>query len=376
MQVVQSQLLQGESWAPALENFSATPWQVGLLFGEPQMVREALPELRKMFPSTEFMGCSTADEIYGLEVHSNSVALSLIHFAKTPVRMISLDIPAGQSEQVGQKLAETLLAKDLRHILVLSDGLQTNGSDLVRGLRFSLPGYVTISGGLAGDGDRFNKTYVYHNTVSDTPRAVALGLYGDAIKVGLGSQGGWDAFGPQRVITKSSSNVLSELDNQSALALYKEYLGSHAAGLPGSALLFPLSIRESRDAPRALVRTVLGVDDVNQTMTFAGDVPEGHIAQFMKANLDRLVDGAQGAADNALSSVQKPELAILVSCVGRRMVLKQRVEEEVEAVAEHLGQQCALSGFYSYGEIAPLNIMECSELHNQTMTITALREEC
>lgn len=376
MKVIQSQLVQGETWAPALDNFTDTQWQVGLLFGPPERVKEALPGLRKMFPAVEFMGCSTADEIYGLEVHSASLVLTLVHFAQTPLRVISLDVPDGESEQVGVKLAEQLLDKDLRHILVFSDGLHTNGSDLVRGLRLSLPGHVTISGGLAGDGDRFNQTFVYHNAVTDTPKAVALGLYGKAIKVGLGSQGGWDAFGPQRVITRSNSNVLSELDNQSALALYKEYLGSHAADLPGSALLFPLSVRENRDAPRAVVRTVLGVDDTNQTMTFAGDVPEGHIAQFMKANLDRLVDGAQGAAENALSSVQQPQLAILVSCVGRRMVLKQRVEEEVEAVAEHLGQQCVLSGFYSYGEIAPLNIMECSELHNQTMTITALREEC
>lgn len=376
MNVSQSLLLDGQSWAPALENFTDTQWQVGLIFGPAALVKKALPGLRSTFANVAFMGCSTADEIYGLDVHTNSLVLTLIRFEKTPVRVISMPVSDGQSLTVGENIASELLAKDLRHVLVFSDGLHTNGSDLVRGLRLGLPGHVTISGGLAGDGDRFSQTYVYHNDVSDSPRAVALGLYGPAIKVGLGSQGGWDAFGPQRVITRSTSNVLFELDKQNALALYKEYLGSHAAGLPGSALLFPLSIREASDAPRALVRTVLGVDETNQSMTFAGDLPQGYIAQFMKANLDRLVDGAQGAADNALSSVEKPELAILVSCVGRRMVLKQRVEEEVEAVAAHLGQGCVLSGFYSYGEIAPLNIMECSELHNQTMTITAFREEC
>jgi hypothetical protein len=376
MNVSQSLLLDGQSWAPALENFTDTQWQVGLVFGPATLLKTALPGLRGTFPGVDFMGCSTADEIYGLEVHSHSLALTLIRFEKTPLRMISVDVTAGQSQQVGENIAGQLLEKDLRHVLVFSDGLHTNGSELVRGLRLSLPGHVTISGGLAGDGDQFSQTFVYHNNVTDSPRAVALGLYGPAIKIGLGSQGGWDTFGPQRLITRSNSNVLFELDNQSALALYKEYLGSHAAGLPGSALLFPLSIREAADAPRALVRTVLGVDEANQSMTFAGDLPQGHIAQFMKANLDRLVDGAQGAADNTLSSVQKPDLAILVSCVGRRMVLKQRVEEEVEAVADVLGQQCVLGGFYSYGEIAPLNIMECSELHNQTMTITAFHEEC
>jgi hypothetical protein len=60
--------------------------------------------------------------------------------------------------------------------------------------------------------------------------------------------------------------------------------------------------------------------------------------------------------------------------VGRRLVLRQRVEEEVEAVQEVMGVGTALTGFYSYGELAPAAAGLPCELHNQTMTMIALRE--
>ena len=111
-------------------------------------------------------------------------------------------------------------------------------------------------------------------------------------------------------------------------------------------------------------------------MTFAGDVPEGHYARLMKANFDRLVDGSTGAAKISLETLgsSPPELAILISCVGRKMVLRQRIEEEVEGVREVLGPSPVLAGFYSYGEIAPPSRCARCELHNQTMTITTLSE--
>jgi len=193
--------------------------------------------------------------------------------------------------------------------------------------------------------------------------------------VGFGSLGGWDAFGPERLITRSKENVLYELDGRSALDLYKNYLGDHARNLPSSALLFPLSVRaREKDAP--VVRTVLAIDETDQSMTFAGDVPVGAYARFMKANFDRLIDGALGAARSSHQALGEgtAELAVLISCVGRKLVLKQRIEEEVEAVREVLGPDTVLTGFYSYGELSPFTPDARCELHNQTMTITTLSE--
>jgi hypothetical protein len=169
--------------------------------------------------------------------------------------------------------------------------------------------------------------------------------------------------------------VLYELDGRSALELYKTYLGSHTANLPASGLLFPLSLRGEGGEQR-VVRTILGVDEETQSLTFAGDIPEGGYAQLMRANFDRLIDGAQDAATACAEVVgdHTPDLAILISCVGRKLVLNQRTEEEVESVRNVLGENTVLSGFYSYGEIAPLMSSTKCELHNQTMTITTFME--
>jgi len=261
------------------------------------------------------------------------------------------------------------------HVFVLSDGLRVNGSELVRGLSQHLPLGVTITGGLAGDGDRFQQTQVMWNGRLQSGKVVAVGLYGDRLKVGYGSFGGWEPFGPKRQITKSDGNVLYELDGEPALTLYKRYLGDHAANLPASGLLFPLSLQVESD-DRYLVRTILAVHEAEQSLTFAGDVPEGTTAQLMKASFDRLVDGAMQAASISLQPLAgtAPELAILISCVGRKLLLNQRIEEEVEGVQVVLGDRTPLTGFYSYGEISPFAPGASCELHNQTMTITTLVE--
>jgi hypothetical protein len=351
--------------------------QLVLLFGATaRMDRRALDELRAAHPGAVIVGCSTAGEIYGTEVADDTLVATAVRFERTDVRIASAQVAAAaDSHGAGAALARALDGANLCHVMVLSDGLKVNGTDLARGLREHLPERVAVTGGLAGDGDRFQRTLVCAN---DTPRegeVAALGFYGEHLKVGYGSLGGWDTFGPERLITRATGNVLHELDGESALDLYKKYLGDHAAQLPASALLFPLALRGERDG-NTLVRTVLAIDENAKSMTFAGDMPEGAYARLMKANFDRLVDGAGGAARTSLAGLGSftPELAVLISCVGRKLVLKQRIEEEVESVRDVLGPRAALAGFYSYGEICPHGAITRCELHNQTMTITAFAE--
>jgi len=139
--------------------------------------------------------------------------------------------------------------------------------------------------------------------------------------------------------------------------------------------MFPLTVRADREGV-GVVRTITAVDRAAGSLTFVGEVPSGHFARLMRANFDRLVDGAIGAAKTSLSALtgRSAELAILISCVGRKLVLKQRIEEEVEGVERVLGPKPVLTGFYSYGEISPFTPEARCELHNQTMTITTLAE--
>jgi hypothetical protein len=332
-------------------------------------------ELRKSYPTAVLLGCTTAGEIYNTQVTDESVVYTAIQFEHTQLRAVSLPIAhMDQSYKVGQKLAETLDQPGLQHVLVLSDGVKVNGSNLVVGMREHLSKNISITGGLAGDADRFEKTFVLSNDGVHPDYVAAVGFYGNRLKIGCSSLGGWDPFGPERIVTKSKDNILYELDGQSALELYKKYLGALAEKLPSSGLLFPLTIRSS-DKDEWLVRTLLSVDEDEKAMIFAGNIPQGAHARLMRANMERLIQGANGAA-MSIKEVQKtnPEFALLISCVGRKMILKQRVEEEVEAVQEIFGADTIMTGFYSYGEISPHAPNAKCELHNQTMTITTFSE--
>ncbi|MDX2187230.1 MAG: FIST N-terminal domain-containing protein [Opitutaceae bacterium] len=334
-----------------------------------------IADLLQAFPDAVCAGCSSAGEIRDHFVEDDGLSVALVAFTSTSVKAAVVSCTdAGQSAQVGRELAARLQADGLRHVLVLSDGLHVNGSQLTEGLRAALPAGVTVSGGLAGDGARFSRTMVGLGPTIAEGQVVLVGFYGESLRVSHGSAGGWQPFGPKRLITAARGNVLQRLDDQPALALYKRYLGDLAEGLPATGLLFPLQLLPDREGTDGVVRTILAVNEADQSLTFAGDMPVGHYARLMKAGCDALVDGADHAALLACEGERGESLAILVSCVGRKLVMKQRVEEEVEAVLERLGGGVRSIGFYSYGEICPSGLAHGCDFHNQTMTLTVISE--
>jgi len=368
---------QASGWQPGARRNLGESAQLVLLFGGRALLKEGagLAALASAYPNAMLFGCSTSGEILDTHVNDDSIVATAISFDTTKLRFGLVKLSDTTcSLDAGQKLASLLEQEGLIHALVLSDGLGVNGSDLVRGIVRRLPPNVTLTGGLAGDGANFEQTVVVFGGKVESGSVAIVGFYGDSLEVGCASMGGWDPFGPDRVVTKSEGNVLYELDGRSALELYKQYLGEHADGLPGTGLLFPLSVRSNNDSP-GLVRAFLAVND-DGSLVFAGDVPIGSYARLMRANCDHLIDGASGAALKSLDGIDSkvPELSLLISCVARKLVLKQRVEEEVEAVRDIVGTGSTIAGFYSYGEISPFEQGASCELHNQTMTITTFRE--
>lgn len=349
-----------------------------IMFGPSHLLDQPGPiqTVLAAYPTASAIGCSSSGEIFGTQVQDDTLVVGLLQFDSTTVRTASAPvIDQSHSFEAAQALANQLMDPALRGVLVLSDGLGVNGSELIRGLNSVLPAQVVVTGGLAGDGDRFKRTWVIHDGLPVAGYITAVGFYGSAVRLTHGSKGGWDLFGPERLITRSQGNVLYELNHKPALQLYKEYLGELANGLPGTALHFPLAIRSNQTDAKRLVRTILAIDDAAQSLTFAGDMPEGGYAQFMRANFDRLIQGASDAATLAATSgtENSPTLSIAISCVGRRIVLGERTEEEVEAVFDVLPKGAAQIGFYSYGEISPYATGHC-DLHNQTMTLTTISE--
>jgi hypothetical protein len=334
--------------------------------------------LRAALPDAIWMGCSTAGEISASGVSDASAVFTAIHFDHPDIRVASARLPDMASSQlVGAKLGKALQAADLNGVLVLGQGVQINGSALIAGIAAEVGDEVMISGGLAGDAGRFTRSYVLGNAGSCDQSVVALGIYGRHLHLSHGSYGGWQAFGPLRLITRFAGNVLYELDGKPALELYRKYLGEYADKLPGSGLLFPFSMMTADAQDIGIIRTILGIDAEAGSLILAGDLIEGGYLRLMHASSDRLIDGAEAAAELSCAGQSKDSsgLALLVSCVGRKLVMGGRTEEEVEAVSRVLGPGAVLAGFYSNGEIGPGPDSRASQLHNQTMTITCLCED-
>ncbi|MBN4067349.1 FIST C-terminal domain-containing protein [Simkania negevensis] len=375
MRVEQKRWNGRSGWCLGQNDLSADAQWV-LAFGGRDIVSDParFDEIRKMYPKARIVCSTTAGEILPSgSIVDESIALTAVHLEKASINVHQENIAELKDSQlVGERLGTALQQDDLTHVFVISDGHHINGDALVRGLKKNLGEQTAITGGLAGDGTLFEKTLVGMDAVPKEGNVVAVGLYGQDIKVGFGCVGGWNPFGPMRKVTRSSGNLLHELDEKNALELYKTYLGNYAKDLPAFARFFPLFVSIGNDPPVA--RTILSVDEKNKTMTFAGEIPEGASVQIMYANFDHIIDGAEHAAKSTLKEQNNYEFAILVSCVGRRLVLGPHTEEEVNRVKQVLGEQTKITGFYSYGEISPLIKGAACSLHNQTMSVTAFKE--
>jgi hypothetical protein len=332
-------------------------------------------DIKQLFPHAEIVFCSTAGEILGNKVSEKDGILVAMEFEKTSIQTATININnCTNSFDAAKNLVNKLPKKDLNYIMVFCDGSLINGSELVKGLSEAAGADVKISGGLAGDGANFASTLVGLNSNPSNGQIVIIGFYGNALSITHGSKGGWTPFGLEKRITKSSNNILHELENENALDVYKKYLGNSAKDLPGAALLFPLSI-VLPNAKEAVVRTILSIDEEQKTMTFVGDMPVGTKVRFMHANIAELTNAASEAAKISMQDNNiEPNFSLLVSCVGRKLVMGNNAVDEVNAVIQSVGNNTKVAGFYSYGEIAPFNDGGNCQLHNQTMTITSFYE--
>jgi hypothetical protein len=335
-------------------------------------------ELRSTWPQARVVYVSGGGQIAGARIEDDVTVVNAVRFRTTRVHAVALDgVGDRPCDDLGAELGRALATvNELRHVLVFCDGLALNGTAFARGLGQALPTHVGVSGGLASDGTEFKTTCIGLDGPPVERRVVAIGLAGADLIVGAGSAGGWDDFGPDRRVTHADGAIVHALDDEPALDVYRRYLGPLAEELPGSALLFPLALRATgTDAP--IVRTILGVDDAAGSLRFAGEVPEGGLVRLMRADVDRLLDGAGDATQQAQEHAGEGDatFALCVSCIGRRAVMRSRTDEELEEVQSLIGN-AIIAGFYSNGEIGPHETPDGIDtvLHNQTMTVTLLGE--
>ena len=349
-----------------------------LIFGNRFLLEQqaVYKEIRDLFPEGHLIFGSTCGEISSNTVNDESITITAMEFEKSHFLVKTCNIIHSDldSFKTGNDLIEQFPKEDLKYVFVVSEGSFINGSQLTKGMSTSTQDNLLITGGLCGDDARFEKTVASYNENPKEGELVAVGFYGASLEVSFSIYGGWTPFGPERIVTKSKDNILFELDGKPALDLYKKYLGDKAKDLPGAALLYPLNVT-STEEKQSIVRSILNINEEENAVILAGDIPENSKVQLMMTNVDNIANASERAARQALKfRKNKPEVAILVSCIGRKLVLDQRVEEEIEEVIEVLGEDTVTCGFYSYGEIAPFHGEVACQLHNQTMTITLISE--
>ncbi len=379
MKIEQRTVTDIASLKAAIAPLQAIAPQWVLVFGSVSFMTspEMATTLRAAFPDVALQGCSTAGEIAGHVVDDDGCVITAIHFDSVSIRRAATPLAGmGDSRAAGIRIGEQLKADELRAVVVLAPGVAINGSALVDGIASVIGDSIPLTGGLAGDGSAFQRTWTLSADGISDDGIVAIGLCGDRLRFGHGSFGGWESFGPARKVTRHEGNVLYELDGVPALEIYKRYLGDYASYLPSSGLLFPFAMLGQNHDEVGLIRTILGVSEADGSLTLAGEIQADGYLKLMHASTDSLIDGAETAAETvaAMNDGVRNGLAILVSCVGRKLVMGERVDEEVEAVGDILGPDVVLTGFYSYGEISPMASGTSCKLHNQTMTIAFIAE--
>lgn len=377
MKVVQAYYTKPGGWKYLSDKVALTNPLV-LVFGNRLLLQdaEAFAGIKAEFPYGHIVYGSTAGEIAGTHVTEESFSVLAMEFAKSSFTIVTDSIynHSNDASALGAALYARLPQEGLTHIFSLAGGNYINGSALIEGLEKHIAPNVALTGGLCGDDGRFECSVASYNEAPKEGEAVLIGLYGQSLEVTYASFGGWQPFGPLRVVTKSEGNVLYEIDGQPALELYKKYLGEKANQELLSLLSYPLSVT-APGKDYAVTRTLLNIETDNNSIILAGNCPEGSKAQFLMSSVNGIVDGAREAAEHALKTrIKKPEVALLISCVGRKALMNQQVEEEIEQVQAVLGTTTAMAGFYSYGEMAPFFNSKACELHNQTMTLTLISE--
>ena len=377
MKIVQAYYTKLRGWKYTTDK-AALQSPLVIVFGNRLLMEDddIMNSLKEEFPYADIVYGSTAGEIIDTMVFDNSLSVTAIEFEKSTFTVKTANVfdYDKDAEKLGAALYAQMPTDNLRHVFVLAGGNFINGSGLISGLEQKIGTNVAVTGGLCGDDGRFECTTASYKEKPKEGEAVLVGIYGDSLEVTYASFGGFQPFGPQRTATRAQGNIVYEIDGQPALELYKKYLGERAHQQMESLLSYPLSISEP-GKDYAVVRTILNIDTTDGSIILAGSCAQNSRVQLMMASAEGIVKGAIDAATTATEHRKKqPEVALLVSCMGRKAIMGQRIEEEVELIKEILGDNTAIAGFYSYGEIAPhYNSMSC-ELHNQTMTLTLLSE--
>ena len=349
-----------------------------IAFGPENLIKETekYEELKSMYPTADIVMSSSISGIIGNDIMDSSIVLSALHFEKTKIQTIEVDIrEVKDSFDAGAHLSANLDKDDLSGLVVLSDSLPlVNGSHLLTGIYFNLSEHVPVTGGLSSNYNN-SSALIGLNKPPETGKIIGIGFSGQHFKIGHGIDAGWTSFGTERFITKAKDNVVYKLDHLTPYEFYTQYLEGIVESVDAASMHFPLGLRLEGTKSR-LIRSALSINKKDGSMTFSGDVPEGGSVRMMKTNVSNLIDSAAAAARRSLTNfkIKNPDFSLVINCVGRSEILNEWSQEENDAIINNIGKDTSVMGTYSHGEFSPLDKNKKSELQNQSIIITSFKE--
>ena len=378
VQVVTTFYTHQQGWhtpLPALDS----PQTLVLVFSEPDVQRyeTAISELQAHYPQSLITGCSALAGIVDHKLMENGLLVSILQFQNTTLAITAVKINNMEdSWRAGQHIAKKLQQADLAGLLLFTDGINANSTELLAGINSVIEQKrVNIAGGIASDKMQFEQTWVLYQGKFYTNLACGIGFYGSSFQLRTYAKDGFKPFGPERKVTRAEKNTLYEIDNMPALQLYREYLGENAKNLPHIALNYPFAVWDN-DRENYRVRVPIDIDESTQSIKFIADIPDTSSTQLMYGTFDNLIEGAEEAANDLMStmSTDRPVFVLAISCAARRLILAEDTAQELEATFNRLPPGSQQLGFYSYGELAQHSPNSCCHLHNETMTLTVIYE--
>jgi len=318
-------------------------------------------------------GASTCGEICfdgsNEGIYEGSVAVTLVELNPEAFAGILIDGNGLNSLDLGKAVAawgKKLFQKPA--FLIAVSGLTANGQEVVEGVLETAGQNTFMFGGLAGDDAHFIETFVFNHDLINKNGAVAIAFDTDLVKLRGLATSGWVSIGSDKVVTKAIGNVVYTIDNEPALKVYKEHLNISDDDLPEIGIEYPLLVKKDN---REVLRAVTGIDKEQQSLVFAGTVPQDAIVTFSTSPGFEIIEHTIKDIKQFFKDSDKADLMLLFSCMSRHRALGPVITEEIAEASHQAG--LPITGFFTYGEIGNNGPARC-DFYNETFTLAVISE--
>ena len=192
--------------------------------GKKEFIEEVIKNLILLIPQCKIIGATSAGEILNGKIFENKCIISISVFEKTVIKTILIKEKISDFNK-GVEIAHKLISQDTKAIISFAD-TSIDGQDFLDGIN-SIDNKVVVSGGIAGNSNSIDETYVFTENGVEKDAVVAVALKSKDLYVNNESNFNWVPIGKEYEITEAEGNVIKSIDNIPAQEFYSKYLGTN-----------------------------------------------------------------------------------------------------------------------------------------------------